>query len=244
MKCIVLDIETAGVPFEELSVSTREYLLRWNQTTAEQEETKKKTGLWAPFGEIVSIALFKPDDSAPRTAAGELAGEATIIYNDSSGSIPALPSPYPGVRLREPIGGSEQVMLETFWKGIAAYDRIITFNGRGFDAPFLLQRSVIHGVKASRDLMPSRFYGLKSHFDLLEVLTFFSASRRFNLETWAEAVGAINPKDEGITGAEVAAYWREGRIAEIAAYNLRDVLATWQLYRRVNFTMPWLTGSG
>ena len=241
MKCIVLDIETAGVPFEQLSESTQDYLLRWNQTDAEREETKRKTGLWAPFGEIVSIALFKPDEPEPSGPGGDLSGEATVIYNDSGGSISELQTPAPAVRLRDPIGANQQTMLETFWKGIASYDRIITFNGRGFDAPFLLQRSVIHGVRASRDLMPSRFYGLKSHYDLLEVLTFFSASRRFNLETWAEAVGAINPKDEGITGAEVADFWRAGRIGEIAAYNVRDVLATWQLYCRVNHTMPWLT---
>jgi len=241
LKLIVLDIETAGVPFEQLPERTQAYLLRWNETEAEREETKRKTGLWAPFGEIISIALFKPDDTAPQTPAGETAGEATIIYNNRGGNIAALEAPEEGVRLREPIGGDEKQMLETFWKGIAAYDRIITFNGRGFDAPFLLQRSVIHGVRASRDLMPSRYYGLKSHYDLLEVLTFFGASRRFNLETWAEATGALNPKEQGITGAEVADYWREGRIAEIAAYNLRDVLATWQLYRRVNYAMPWLT---
>lgn len=241
MKCIVLDIETAGTPFEELTESTQEYLLRWNQTETEREETKRKTGLWAPFGEIVSIALFKPDDSEPQTSTGDLAGEATVIYNNSTGNIEPLASPYSGVRMRDPIGGNEREMLETFWKGIASYDRVITFNGRGFDAPFLLQRSVIHGVRASRDLMPSRFYGLKSHYDLLEVLTFFGASRRFNLESWAEAAGALNPKDEGITGAEVADYWRAGEIAKIAAYNVRDVLATWQLYRKVNYTLPWLT---
>jgi len=241
MKCIVLDIETAGVPFEQLSKSTQDYLLRWNETDAEREETKKKTGLWAPFGEIVSIALYKPDEPESLECVSELTGEATIIYNNSGGSIGELESPVSGVRLRNPIGGHEKEMLETFWKGIAAYDRIITFNGRGFDAPFLLQRSVIHGVPASRDLMPSRFYGRKSHYDLLEVLTFFGASRRFNLETWAEAAGAINPKDQGITGAEVADYWRDGRIGEIAAYNVRDVLATWQLYCKVNHTMPWLT---
>ena len=106
MKCIVLDIETAGVPFDQLSKSTQDYLLRWNETDAEREETKKKTGLWAPFGEIVSIALFKPDDPEPLEPVGELTGEATIIYNSSGGSITELASPAPCVRLRDPIGGN------------------------------------------------------------------------------------------------------------------------------------------
>ena len=32
---------------------------------------------------------------------------------------------------------SEKEMLENFWRGIAEYDAFVSFNGRGFDVPFL-----------------------------------------------------------------------------------------------------------
>ena len=45
---------------------------------------------------------------------------------------------------------TEKEMLENFWKGAEKYNEFITFNGRGFDAPFLAVRSAVHKIKATK----------------------------------------------------------------------------------------------
>ena len=37
----------------------------------------------------------------------------------------------------------EKEMLENFWAGAKEYDEFVTYNGRGFDAPFLALRSYL-----------------------------------------------------------------------------------------------------
>ena len=70
---------------------------------------------------------------------------------------------------------------------------IITFNGRGFDCPFILIRSAVHKIKPTKDLMPNRYNGV--HIDLLDQLTFYGASRRkFSLDMWCKTFGIKAPK--------------------------------------------------
>ena len=49
-------------------------------------------------------------------------------------------------------------MLERFWSNVSRFERVITYNGRGFDVPFLMQRSLIREVEISTNLLPPRFF--------------------------------------------------------------------------------------
>ena len=62
-------------------------------------------------------------------------------------------------------------------------------------------------------------------------MSFYGATRRLPLHFYLKAFGIPTSKDGGIDGRDVTAAYREGRIEEIAAYCLRDVLATAELYK-------------
>jgi predicted PolB exonuclease-like 3'-5' exonuclease len=117
------------------------------------------------------------------------------------------------------------------------YEKIVTFNGRSFDVPFVYLRSAVLNVPISRkDWLGYRFQ-TEPHCDLAEQLTFYGVSgrdgagRKFNLDFYCKSFGIESPKSQGVTGMDVNDLVAEGRYREIAAYCLRDVHATVLLYR-------------
>jgi len=218
---IVFDIETVGAEFESLDEAQRAYLLSNAKSEAELEKIPTWTSLWAMTGRVVALGMGNPDT-----------GRGRVYYERPEG------------RLEEPsedglwelIGDTEERMLTEFWEAIARYDRFVTFNGRGFDGPFLMLRSAILGVKPSRNLVPYR-YSVDPHVDLLDVVTFFGAVRKFNLDFVCKAFGIASPKEEGIDGYAVGSYYKEGRLLEIARYCRRDVEATGALYLKLKDTI-------
>jgi predicted PolB exonuclease-like 3'-5' exonuclease len=117
------------------------------------------------------------------------------------------------------------------------YDGIVSFNGRGFDVPFVYLRSAILNVPISRkDWLGYRF-AVEPHCDLAEQLTFYGvsgrdgAARRFNLDFYCKTFGIDSPKSHGVTGSGVNTLLAQGRYREVAEYCLRDVQATLQLYQ-------------
>ena len=131
----------------------------------------------------------------------------------------------------------ESELLARFWELAAKYDKICTFNGRGFDVPFLYLRSAVLDVPVSRkDWLGYRFQ-TQPHCDLADQLTFYNvggwggAARRFNLDFYCKAFGIPSPKAEGVTGMDVNDMMQAGRFREIADYCVRDVVATTRLYQ-------------
>ena len=123
----------------------------------------------------------------------------------------------------------KQEILSKFWETVKNYSQFITFNGRGFDCPFIMVRSAVHKVKPVRDLLPNR-YG-DTHIDLLDQLTFYGASRRkFSLDMWCRTFGIKSPKEGGITGYDVKDLYRSGRGLDIAKYCAGDLRATAELF--------------
>jgi predicted PolB exonuclease-like 3'-5' exonuclease len=112
----------------------------------------------------------------------------------------------------------------------------VTFNGRGFDGPFLMLRSAALGIPATKNLVGYR-YSLRPHTDLLDVLSFFGASRKWTLDFACKALGIESPKEQGIDGYSVGPYYRSGRLREIALYCRRDVEATARLYQKLEKTL-------
>jgi hypothetical protein len=130
----------------------------------------------------------------------------------------------------------EAELMTAFWDVARHYDGVVTFNGRGFDVPFIYLRSAVLNVPISRkDWLGYRFQ-TEPHCDLAEQLTFYNvsgrdgAARRFNLDFYCKVFGIESPKALGVTGMDVGSLLTEGRYREIADYCLRDVRATVQLY--------------
>ncbi len=212
---VVLDIETSGVPFETLDQSRQDYLLKFAYSEEDREEERRKINLYPYTASIVAIGMLNVDTLASRVYYTASPDDETD-WTSEDGRSQFVPC-------------DECRMLECFWKDVDAYEQIITFNGRMFDAPFLHIRSAMLGVRASRSLMPPRYHSA-THFDLMEQLTFFHATRRFSLDFLCTSFGIDSPKRHGVTGHDINAFVAAGRFREIAEYNERDLRATRELF--------------
>jgi len=224
MKKLVIDIETVGIPWEELDPYVREYLIK-GLSDGDAEETRRAGGL-SPFrGKIVAIGVINIDDGRS-CALYEVPGQTEVVYERA------------GVRTY--ISGTEKQILERFWSFFENDSRFISFNGRQFDGPFLMIRSAIHGVTAKRDLVGYR-YGFHPNCDLREALNFFGTTNnrqfKFNLDLACKTFGVETSKGEGMDGRSVETKYLAGRHREIADYCLDDVRATAELYERLAPTL-------
>lgn len=232
MSYLIFDIETIGKNYEDFDKADREYFKQWAERDSQSEEEfereldKIKKGLpFSPFlGEIVAIAMS--DDNG-----------AGAVYFRNDGAKKNKVSDFEDGNITYRVG-SEKEILEMFWEAARNYMTFVTFNGRGFDAPYLMIRSAVHGLRPSRNLMPPRYmsqqkYG-PQHIDLADQLTFYSATRRSSLHFVTKAFGIESPKEGDITGEEVPKAFREGRYEEIARYCMADVIATKKLFEYWN----------
>lgn len=212
MHRIIFDIETVGKDFESLDKPIQEYLLKYAESENEKEEIKDRLSFYPLTAEIVTIGLLDPDT------------QKGYAFFQTSGD-PLLPFEEDNVLYET---GTEKEIIDKFWNIIKNYNQFVTFNGRGFDCPFILVRSAINKIKPKKDLMPNRYSD--THIDLFDQLTFYGASRRkFNLDMWCRAFGIKSPKADGITGYEVKDLFRAGRCLDIARYCMGDIRATKEL---------------
>ena len=216
---LILDIETIGVDFETLDKFSQEHIKKYSENEEGIEEAKERLGLSPLTGQIVAIGTLDANTNT---------GIVYVVSNEKS--LPAELEP--SIKL---IGGSETEILNNFWTLAQNYNTFITFNGRAFDAPFLMIRSAILGIKPTKNLLANRYLSLQpyvaKHIDLFDQFGFYGASRtRSSLHFWAKAFGIPSPKDSGITGDDVGKLFKNGKILDIAKYNLGDIRATGALY--------------
>jgi DNA polymerase elongation subunit (family B) len=213
MAKVIVDIETVGFDFEAFERKTQKYLLKYCKSDEEREEVKKKLGLSPLTGEIVTIGMLNPE-SQRGVVLFQNKNEEKIAFEEG------------GIRYES---GTEKEILEKFWELIRNYDQVITFNGRSFDSPFLALRSAKHGIHPAKNLSGYR-YEFRAHCDLLEQLTFYGATRRYNLDFYAKFFGIKSSKDDGVDGSMVGELYQSGRYLEIARYCARDLATTAELY--------------
>ena len=222
---LVFDIETIGQDFDSLPPSVQEFLLRPAGGKEEEEAEIRKRNALLPFtGEVVCIAMHNTEKNA-----------GGVFYRNRSAGDPE-PAADAGVACAYTRFDSEKELLAAFWERIQKGpidDRpYVTFNGRGFDVPFLCIRSGIRSVRVTKDLLGNR-YKSDTHVDLLDWLKFQGAFwGRFNLDMACRAFGIESPKSEEAHGHMVSEMWVAGRGADIARYCYGDVVATGQLYQR------------
>ncbi len=215
MAKVVFDIETLGHPLESFDEAQQKYLLKFAESETEREEAIQKLSLYPTTAQVIAIGLLNPETNRGKIL---FQSDKSLDYTSEDGDIQFLT-------------GTEKEILEQFWLDISHYDQFITFNGRGFDCPFLMLRSAILQVQPTRNLMPYR-YDASIHCDLLEQFTFYGAFRKFNLDFYCKSFGIESPKTHGITGLDMKQLFEEKRFREIAEYNLGDLKATAELFRR------------
>ena len=229
MATLVFDIETSAVPLDHFDDTQKEYLFRDLQKIPDEAaretrraEIERQFSLWPMTAQAVCIAMLNVE-----SLRGQVLFTADDYEDDLGEAGPVEFVPF----------ADEMEMLTAFWDVAKHYDSIVTFNGRGFDVPFLYLRSALLNVPITRkDWLGYRF-ATDPHCDLAEQLTFYGvsgregAAKRFNLDFYCKAFGIESPKSHGVTGMDVGNLLAEGRYREIAEYCLRDVHATVELYR-------------
>jgi len=217
---IVFDIETSAYPFESLSESQQEYLLRYaeKETDPDKKQTQidqavRYTSLYPLTAKCIAIGIL------------DIEKEKSFVYYESE-EMEEWFSEDKQIHYK---GLPEIEMLESFWRIIGVTNKVITFNGRNFDIPFLMIRSAMLKIKPSKNLIGRR-YDTSSHIDLLEQFTFYGLTRKFNLDFYCQSFGIESPKTKEISGMEVKNLYEAGRLKDIAIYCAHDIYATYQLY--------------
>ncbi len=213
---LVFDIETVGEEYDNLSTSIQETITKRAKTEEELQDLKQKTGLFPLSGKVVAIAVM------------DLATNLGKVYYQSSEKNKKN---YKKLGFDYEVRDEKQI-LKGFWQGVEHYSKVITFNGRSFDAPFLVLRSIYHGIPINKNLIPYR-YSNQYHFDIMDQLSFYGASRKYSLSALCDFLNIKNPKDEGVSGLEVNNLFAKKEYEKIAEYCARDVKATAELYLKV-----------
>ena len=229
MATLVFDIETSALPLEQFDAAQQEYLFREAEKltdetakTAKREEITRFMSLWPFTSQVVCIAMLNAE-----TQRGQVQFLADDFADDAgeAGPVEFMPC------------ADESELLTAFWDVAKHYDNVVTFNGRGFDVPFIYLRSALLNVPITKKTWLGYRFATEPHCDLAEQLTFYSvsgrdgAARRFNLDFYCKAFGIESPKSHGVTGMDVTTLMAEKKFREIAEYCLRDVKATVELYK-------------
>jgi len=226
MSTLICDIETIGESWEEMDETTKEMLL-WNldkeghdKKDYERELGYLKDGLgFSPMtGQIVAIGVL------------DVENHKGVVYYDAPGEK-NQDIEHENCVLKQ---RTEVEMLKDFWAGMKKYDNFVGYNSRGFDAPFIILRSAVHKIKPTVDLMSNRYTSMQrgvKHIDLYDQLSFYGAFRRsLKLHLVCRAFGIKSPKEEGVTGDDVAQLFKDKKYLDIAKYNTRDLEATLGVY--------------
>ena len=214
------DIETARA-VEVLEEGSPMYDA-WKYKARYQNELNKKTGqeytleeyyyekapLYAPFGRVVTIVV------------GRI--KVNKIYLKSYAS-------YDEKELLEDFNRDLELVYQSNPK-----TRFVSFNGVGFDTPYLEKRSIINGVKPANLLQESHLEPWKvTQLDLAKIWK-GNAFYPDSLIAVATALGLPSPKD-ALDGSQVSNAFYEKRLPEIVTYCLKDVETTIRVYRKLAF---------
>jgi 3'-5' exonuclease len=136
---------------------------------------------------------------------------------------------------------TEAQAIQRFFDGINKYvPQLVSWNGRGFDLPVLVNRGIVHGVGAAcfwdtgsdnKDFRYSNYINRfhDRHCDLMDVLSIYGG-RGSPLDELARLAGF--PGKIGVGGAAVWESYRAGRIEAIRNYCEADTVNTYLLYLR------------
>ncbi len=193
------------------------------QALAQHEAATGSTFLPHPFHKIVAISAVFADDYGHFIKVGTFPGE------------------------------SEEEILREFLAYLdRSNPRLVTFNGRTFDIPLILMRSLRYNLscpayfekenpkynKTKWENYRSR-YSEQFHLDLMDVIGNFGAVRGLKLDTLCQMVGLPGKYD--VSGDQVTALFYQGELEKIQEYCESDVLNTYLLFLKYELLQGHIT---
>ena len=224
MTTLYFDIET--LPADESSFEKLRYLFeRKREKDAKKnkgeeksdsksfEDYVDKTGLDGGFGRVLCIA-YAIDDKP-----------VEVLCNDGNKQ-----------------NSGEKKTLEEFWNIAKDCDLFVGHNIMNFDFRFIMQRSIILGVKPTwqnRDMRAPKYLSFARYrnypiYDTMCEWICWGENKNSSLEYVALALDIPTPK-EGIDGSQVARVYAEEGPQRICEYCKRDVETTRKVYKRMTF---------
>lgn len=135
----------------------------------------------------------------------------------------------------EPLVGDEKEILQKFFELQRDFrGAYVTFNGLGFDVPFILKRAMHHGVTPTNSyFLNTRRYSKYPHFDVKDVISDFDRYAAPTLKLACDLFGIPSPKEGEVKAENVYDAYLDGRIQQIADYCMLDVEATHKVFLKL-----------
>jgi len=132
---LVFDIETSALSTDRFDEAQLEYLFRdaERMPTQEARETRREEltrqmSLWPLTARVVCVAMLNLDSERGQVLYQAGAEETASTHDEPVRYVPCA---------------DEGAVLTAFWRAATHFNRVVTFNGRGFDVPFLYLRSAV-----------------------------------------------------------------------------------------------------
>ena len=207
---MVFDIECVGKKFKELDGDEQDYLLNNLEKDEKNVEIKKeKTGLYSIFGIVCAIGMYNPNTNK---------GLVIAMGNPKKPMTPEKEN------FSYEIAETEKELLEKFWQKAIKYEKFVSYNGNGFDWPYLVVRSMANRVKVGCNMKAKAGY-------FIDLQDKFKQSRPFKLEFICKAMEIENQKEKGVSGLEIQRLFSKKKYQTIADYVARDAYSTAELYK-------------
>src|SRR5687768_3949806 len=142
MATLVFDIETSALPIDHFDETQREYLFRDankipdpTARAVRKGELEMQMNLYPFTARVVCIAMLNADSQRGQVL---FTADDHVEPDDEAAAVEFVPCI------------DEGELLTAFWDVAKHYDSIVTFNGRGFDVPFIYLRSALLNIPITR----------------------------------------------------------------------------------------------
>ncbi len=220
---LIIDIETVSAypSYDEVPEGLRDHWLRKASFIRNNDEKEPddlyfdRAGIYAEFGKVIVIAVAVFD-----------------VKKES-----------PSLRVKAFSSHDEKALLEEFATFLERqFDperlTLCAHNGKEFDFPYLCRRLLVNGIAIpyALNLSGKKPWEVK-HIDTMEMWKFGDYKSFTSLDLLTQIFGISSSKAD-LDGSKVnQVYHREDGLDRIAEYCCQDVIATAQVYLRLN-TLP------
>jgi DNA polymerase elongation subunit (family B) len=183
-----------------------------------------------PEPEVATGNIKDPEKIAARIAAAKKEQISKMALSPLTGEIAS--AAFFSTERQDVVFGELEI-LEATWQHIMNGNKLVTFNGKSFDVPFIFKRGIIHGLKWATIPNMKRYtdkYKAMQHIDVMEEWCAFG--ERIKLSTLSQLLLGQTKLDFDFAETPELLKTEEGR-AKIAEYNTQDAYLTYRLAERM-----------